>query len=44
MVYIVHNYETNTQAYFTESDIENAQREFQLGLLEIIDEIDIEEE
>lgn len=44
MIYIVHNYETNSQSYFTESDIENAQPEFQLGLLEIVDEIDTEEE
>lgn len=44
MIYIVHNYETNSQSYFTESDIENSQPEFQLGLLEIVDEIDPEEE
>ena len=40
MIYTVHNKETNEQLHLSEEQLENAFPELQLGILEIVDEID----
>lgn len=42
-IYIVHNYLTNSQEYFSEEMLEQYSPELLSGELEVIDEIDTEE-